>query len=348
MKAVFAIPGDRHRRTGGFLYESALLDALRGLGHDVEYLCLPDAFPDPAPADVAETLRLLRAVPGGVPLILDGFIPGHLGGDALAHIPAPLYPVIHHPLGLETGLPADRASALLAAERAALAHATRIVVPSAYTGRTLVDLFAVDPERLIVAPPGFDEAPRTRAPMTPPLILAVGLLAERKGHDVLLQALAQVGDLDWQARIVGATHDPRVAEALRRQTKALDLQPRVAFTGPLGAAALDALYAQASIFALATRYEGYGIVFGEAMQRGLPIVTCHAGAVPDTVGGAAHLVPPDDAEAFAAALRELLTDAESHARLSAASRARGAALPRWPEVAAGVAAAIRGSRRTNR
>ncbi|MEM8851962.1 MAG: glycosyltransferase family 1 protein, partial [Pseudomonadota bacterium] len=71
MKAVFAIPGDRHRRTGGFIYESTVLDQLRMLGHDIEHMRLPDAYPGPQPDEVAETLRQLQTVPPHIPIILD-------------------------------------------------------------------------------------------------------------------------------------------------------------------------------------------------------------------------------------------------------------------------------------
>jgi glycosyltransferase involved in cell wall biosynthesis len=99
--------------------------------------------------------------------------------------------------------------------------------------------------------------------------------------------------------------------------------------------ALAGLYRQATVFALATRYEGYGMVFGEALLHGLPIVTCRAGAVPETVpAGAGILVEVDDDQAFAAALRQLLTDPHARAAMAAASARAGHALPRWNETAA--------------
>jgi glycosyltransferase involved in cell wall biosynthesis len=85
---------------------------------------------------------------------------------------------------------------------------------------------------------------------------------------------------------------------------------------------------------LATRYEGYGIVFDEALVHGLPIVSCRTGAVPDTVPPEAGLlVPPDDPEALAEALARLLSDGNMRARLTEAARCAGARLPGWPDTA---------------
>ncbi|WP_299818004.1 glycosyltransferase family 4 protein [uncultured Jannaschia sp.] len=341
MRAVFAIPGDMDRRTGGFIYEATVLRTLRALGHDIAHLRLPDGFPDPTPAEVAETLHLLGRVPADVPVLLDGFVPGTVDPGGLARLAAPLVPIIHHPLGLETGLAPDRAAFLRANEAASLRHAARIVVPSPHTARILSTEFGVPAARIAVAPPGFEMPEGPRRPATPPLILSVGLLAERKGHDVLVAALARIADLDWQARIVGAVHDPAVADALVAQVRAAGLSDRIGFAGELDTAALRGVWAQASIFALATRYEGYGIAFGEAMGWGLPIVSCAAGAVPDTVGEAGLLVPPGDPDAFAGALRRLLTDAATRDAFSAASARAGAALPRWSDTAREVAAAVR-------
>ena len=97
---------------------------------------------------------------------------------------------------------------------------------------------------------------------------------------------------------------------------------------------IGALYRQATLFALATRYEGYGIVFDEALVHGLPIVSCATGAVPETVPeGSGRLVPCDDPEAFAAALRNLLENAEERDRCAETASAAGAMRPGWTDTA---------------
>lgn len=333
--AAFAIPGDIDSLTGGYIYEKALLEGLRRAGRAVEHIALGPSFPDPTPADEAEALARLRALPAECPVILDGFLSGTLDTAGLAAMAAPFVAMTHHPLALETGLSPDRAAWLEARERANLALAAHVLVPSPHTGAILAERFGVAPERITVAPPGFrrPDGPPV-PPETPPLILAVGLLAERKGHDILLEALAGIADLDWQAEIVGGAHDPAVAARLRALRETLGLAGRVRFAGELGRAALDARFARATLFALATRYEGYGMVFAEALLHGLPIVSCRAGAVPDTVPPEAGLlVPPDDPGAFSAALRALLEDDTRRAALAAAAAGAGARLPTWDDTA---------------
>ena len=64
--AVFAIPGDKDRRTGGFIYEATVLNVLNDIGCLTHHLELPDSCPNPTPADMKLTLDLLRAVPDTV------------------------------------------------------------------------------------------------------------------------------------------------------------------------------------------------------------------------------------------------------------------------------------------
>jgi glycosyltransferase involved in cell wall biosynthesis len=96
---------------------------------------------------------------------------------------------------------------------------------------------------------------------------------------------------------------------------------------------LAALYAAADLFVLPSRYEGYGMAYAEALAHGLPVIATAAGAIPETVpAGAGVLVPPDDAEALAAALRRLVEQPGVRARMAAAARA--VRFPSWSDQAA--------------
>ena len=332
-RAVFAIPGDKDRRTGGFIYEARVLKTLNEIGCRTQHLQLPESFPDPSAADMAATVDALRAVSPRQPIILDGLVFGAIDPDGLAAVDAPIIAMIHHPLGLETGLTPQRAAFLLANETAALKHVAQVIVPSPETARVLRNDFDADPAKITIAPPGFDRPAVARNPVDPPLILSVGLLAPRKGHDVLLDALADMVDVPWQAQIVGKEYDARYANALSRQAGRLGIENRVAFLGEVGPAQLAERFNAASVFALATRYEGYGMVLSEAMMFGLPVVSCSVGAVPTTVGDAAILVPPDDPLQFSLALRSVLEGTDTASRLSALSKAKADTLPQWRDTA---------------
>jgi glycosyltransferase involved in cell wall biosynthesis len=166
-----------------------------------------------------------------------------------------------------------------------------------------------------------------------PQILSVGTLSRRKGHDVLLSALKSIEDLEWQATIIGSkTLDPATSAALLQQVDDLGLEPRVQLAGEVDDP--QDHFSGADVFALASRYEGYGMVFAEALSHGLPIVCCKAGAVPDVVPeDAGILVAVDDVDAFGQALRRLLTDPDERERRATAARRAGAQLPDWPETA---------------
>jgi len=340
-QAVFAIPGDKDRRTGGFIYEATVLRVLNEIGVKTAHLELPDSFPAPTQSDMDATLAALRDVPRDTPIILDGLVFGAIDPVGLSRVQAPVIAMIHHPLGLETGLPPERAAALCANEMAALKFADHVIVPSPHTASILVQDFGADPERISIALPGFARPNVAKVPRSPPLILSVGLLAKRKGHDILLEALSQIGDLQWQAVIVGKAHDPAVARDLRAQCAQLGLADRVTFAGEVDAKVLEQHFNAAHVFALATRYEGYGMVLSEAMLFGLPILSCAVGAVPETVGDAGILTPADDPTRFALGLRDMLESPKTAREYAACSEARARTLPTWTDTAKVFEAALR-------
>ncbi|MEM9678314.1 MAG: glycosyltransferase family 4 protein [Pseudomonadota bacterium] len=339
--AAFAIPGDINTVTGGYIYERRLLEELRALGHDVVHIQLGGSFPDPTPEDMTHALDALVALPEERTLILDGLVYGSIDTAGLAQVRAPIIAMIHHPLALETGLAAARRNHLFKTERDNLALARQVLVPSQHTEHILTTQYAVPTERITIAQPGKMErtaqpltADRKHLPEDTPLILSVGIQHPRKGHDVLLRALAKLKHLPWRAVIVGSAHDPDHAQDLAGLVEQLGLKDRVELAGRIEQNRLDGLFAQASVFALATRYEGYGMVFDEALAWGLPIVSCTTGAVPDTVPrDSGTLVAPDDATAFAEALRHILTDDVTRTQMANASKRAGEALPTWQQTA---------------
>jgi glycosyltransferase involved in cell wall biosynthesis len=112
----------------------------------------------------------------------------------------------------------------------------------------------------------------------------------------------------------------------------LGLAGRVVWHGEVEQAQLQALYAQADLFVLPSFHEGYGMALAEALARGLPIVSCAAGAIVDTVPAQAGvLVPPGDVAALRAALQSLLDDPQRRAALAAGAQAHALRLPDWPQ-----------------
>lgn len=331
---VFAYPGDLSLKTGGYGYDRQVIDGLQAIGWQVQLLQLGDGFPMPTAQTLRSAGEALSSLPDGALVVIDGLAFGVL--DAWAQVEADrlrIVALVHHPLALETGLSDDEQRQFRDRERAALATARHVVVTSPMTARELAANYDVRASDITVALPGTEKAAPAQATNSVPHILSVGTLSRRKGHDVLLAALKSVKDLAWQATIVGSkTLDPATSAALAHQVETLALGERVTLAGEV--AAPRTYFATADIFALASRYEGYGMVFAEALSHGLPIVACHAGAVPEVVPeNAGILVPVDDITAFAAALRRLLSDPRERQARAAASLQAGALLPDWAQTA---------------
>ncbi len=342
-KAAFAIPGDINTLTGGYIYERRLLEGLRAQGRDVAHIPLGASFPTPSGTDMADAGASLTDIAADRPLILDGLVFGSIDTDILAAMKAPIVAMIHHPLALESGLEPGLRAHLFQTERANLAHAVHVLVPSPHTAALLVSDYGVAQARITIVRPGTDRPAQTPTVTASPLILSVGIQHPRKGHDILLRALSLLLHRDWQAVIVGSRYDEGYSRELEVLHASLGLAGRVTLAGRVSADDLARHYCMASIFALATRYEGYGIVFDEALSYGLPIVSCKTGAVPDTVPATAGLlVTPGDAEAFAQALDQMLTDPDLRGTMARASAGFGAALPAWADTAAVAGAVLDG------
>lgn len=244
-----------------------------------------------------------------------------------------LLPLVHHPLALESGLTPARAETLRRCETRALAQARLVLVTSKSTAALLMG-YEIPAERVRVVEPGTDPAPAAKGSGSGPIrLLCVAALSPRKGHDLLLIALSGLNDIPWQLDCVGSLdRNPVWAESMIQMSERLGIAGRVRFLGAIGDQELERRYAQSDIFVLPSRFEGYGMVFAEALAHGLPILAARAGAVGEVVPpDAGILVPPEDPVALRLALSKLLIDSALRRRLAAGAWAAGQRLPTWPQ-----------------
>ena len=331
---TLVIPGDISTQTGGYIYDRRLLAELASQGWDASHISLGNSFPRPTNSDMQDAREKLKAADRESILLIDGLALGALEPELVRSLVANVIALIHHPLAHEGNLDSQLRERFFETERVNIEASKRVIVPSPHTKNLLGGEYGIDQSKITVAEPGIDFFECNQEKLEPPLVLSVGIQVHRKGHDVFLKALAQITHLDWQAVIAGSVQDEQYATELQKLLIDLNLENRVRIESSVSGKELADLYCQASVFALATRYEGFGMVFNEAMSYGLPIVSCESGAVPDTVAtGAGKLIAVDDVESFAGALAEILEDESVRNKMSQASKEAGQKLKSWEQTA---------------
>ena len=354
---ILLVPGDLGTETGGYIYDRRIVDGLGRLGWHVDVHSLDSSFPHPTAPALRHARSVLAAAPEGHIVVIDSLALGGLSRLLEAEAERlRLVALIHHPVALETGLDPQTARILQESERAALTFVRRVVVTSQWTCRKLGE-YGVTTDRVRVVTPGVDELlsgrpelqddranppNRDEAGETSLNLLCVATLTPRKGHDVLFEALALLGDRRWHLYCVGSlTRDPGTADRLRRQIEGLGLGPRISLLGEVDRAELDRHYARCDLFVLASHLEGYGMALAEALARGIPVVSTLAGAIPETVpANASELVPPGDDRALAEALAKLMDDPAVRRQLASNALAARNMLPTWSQASRQFAAAL--------
>jgi len=340
---VFMIPGDLEALTGGYGYGRRIVNGLRDLGWTVRVEALDASFPDPTPFAREDVRRRLRSLDDGTVVMVDGLAFGALGAEAEDEASRLRFvALVHHPLAEETGIDSRTAASLRASETRALATARVVVVTSRPTAQGLAR-YGVDADRITVVEPGTDPAPLARGSGGGSVhLLCVASLIPRKGHEILVEALARLAQKDWHLTCVGSLdRDVPTAGRVRAMLAQYDLSDRVTFTGDLHQPELGREYDRADVFVLPTFHEGYGMVIGEALARGLPAVSCPTGAIAELVTSSAGvLVPPGNIAELARALADLIDHKETRLRLAAGARQVRDRLPTWDTAAARMAAAL--------
>ena len=340
MRVAFVTVGDTGRLTGGYLYNARVLAALRRSGVEVEEInpcgaSLEEqeaaasrlgAYLDPRAFDVIVVDALARIVCSSH---LDSWRKEHPVVAMVHELPSVAAP------GPETVKERGYEEPLLRSDR--------LVAVSDHGGAVLRDL-GVPAGRIRVVQPGSDRLPKENRARKPDhdgtvRALCVAQWIPRKGILDLVRAWTLRERPGASLQLVGETDaDPTYAARVR----AAMAGSAIIVSGPVDDAGLGAAYAAADLFVLPSRYEGYGVVYAEALAHGLPVIACGAGPVPELVGeDAAVLVPPEDVEALSGALDLLLQDAGLRDRMSAAARRRAGELPRWEDTAAGFLGVLR-------
>lgn len=344
VRAAFVIPGDLTLPTGGYAYDRRVLALLAAHGVDCAHVALPGTYPAPTEADLAETGRILAALPDDTVLLVDGLAFGAMPGEVVGRIRQKIADLVHHPLCLEAGLSPMRQRVLKQTETMALVFADAVVVTSRETARILATDFGVAADRITVAEPGTDRATRSNGSGRDQVaLLAVGSIVARKAYDMLMHALAPHAGLSWTLTIAGAARDPAALAAFEAARDQHGFGARVTALGAVDDATLARLYAEADIFVSPSHFEGYGMALAEAMAHGLPIVCTTGGAAAETVPDAAAIkVSPGDAPAFGSGVARLITDPATRRSMADASYVAGQRLPSWDDAARTIASVLKG------
>ena len=340
--------------SGGNSYDRRICAGLAETGWAVHRVALSGSWPWPDRQQLRRLGAALDALPRDALVLVDGLV-GCAAAEVLeaAMDRLRLVLLIHLPLADETGLASAQAAELDARERRAVQAAAVVVATSHAVGQRLTAQHRLPPGQVQVAPPGVDPAPLTAPSPHGGRLVCVASLTPRKGHDVLVEALATLTDLPWTLVCAGPQpRGGRFAEQVRRRLAEHGIADRVRLVGPLAADDLAALYAATDLLLLASRAEPYGMVVTEALACGVPVLASDVDGIPAALGQAPDgalpglLVPPGDPTPLAGALRDWLGDAALRNGLRLAAQRRRATLTGWPGTVAALAAALQDAGRS--
>jgi len=226
--------------------------------------------------------------------------------------------------------------------RLALKKAACVLANSRFTAG-LLQTAGVAPEAIAIIPLGCDiDRFRPRIPNLQlrrevlgdrargPVILTVGNLVERKGHDMVIRSLPAVCQRVPDATYLIAGTGP-FKERLDELAAELGVRDRIIFAGKVPDDQLPDVYAMCDVFAMPSRarlaahdVEGFGLVYLEAGACAKPVVAGRSGGIEDAVvdGFTGLIVDPSDARDIGQALIRLLTDSELRGRLGQQGRNR--------------------------
>lgn len=348
MRIGLLIYGDIQSLSGGYFYNRQLLDYLCCQGDSVEIVSLPYRRYASHLTDNFSNALLKRIAAAELDLLIE---------DAMAHpslfwlnrrlarrLKLPLVALVHLLSGVEN---ADKPAAGLyrAIERRYLQSVSGIIANSRTTLAQVSQMLNGRLPAHCLAPPAADHVAAVtadtlseRARQAGPLrILAVGNVIQRKGLQVLVEALGHLPRGDYRTTLAGRLDlEPAYVSKLRQTIRRHALSDRIELAGPVVGTDLAELYRTHQLMALPSSYESYGIVYAEALRFGLPAIATTGGAAWEIIrsGETGFLIAPGDAAELAERLRYLHGDRDRLARLSHNALAASTQLPTWQDCGA--------------
>ena len=333
--------------SGGFIYDRNLVRYLREAGDRVEVISLPWRRYGVSLLDNLNPGLRRRLTQADFDVLLQ---------DELVHpscfwlnqrlrprLICPVIAIVHH-LRCRERHPAIMRRLYHWVEKRYLASVDGCICVSRTTAKDVEDLVGRT-RPLVVAPPGGDrltgkitaEQIVAKALEPGPLkIISVANLIPRKGIHTLITALASLPHNDWQLTVAGSLNmDTSYVGSIRRQIEQEKLTHRISLLGKVSDDELALLLPQYHLLTVPSSYEGFGIVYLEGMQFGLPAIAGTAGAAKEIIthGSNGFLVPPGNPEALAHHIKLLIRDRELLQKMSLAAHQTVAAHPTWNDSA---------------
>ena len=208
-----------------------------------------------------------------------------------------------------------------------------VLTPSEYTRQSVVDVLDADPHDIVVVPHGVSPNPTPGMPEDEvraryrladrPFFVFPAITYPHKNHLLLVRALPTVPD----AVLVLTGGAAQLERTVLAEAEALGVADRVRRPGRVPRADLDGLLDAAVALLFPSTFEGFGAPVLEAMSRGCPVVASDVTALPEVVGDAGILLPPDEPEEWSRVMLDLVTNPDRRRILAEAGRARAASYP---------------------
>lgn len=219
-----------------------------------------------------------------------------------------------------------------------IAVADRIIAVSHYTAAQLTENTRVDPKKIVAIwngtgsrddVPTMEQASITMRRLLTgdaaesilagrPIILSVGTVEPRKRQDVLVRAMEQFNQQHAaiEPLLVIAGQPGWLESDMEKAIRQASLTGAALWLKSVDDVLLGALYRLATVLAMPSHDEGFGLPVLEAMNAGLPVIAAKRGALPEVAGDAACLVDDADPEAWAAALAAVISDRDRRRQMS--------------------------------